>query len=232
MRFRRCASPNYISVGHYRVPLRWDENSRRNTVEREIRWAHPRLASCDHRTRGCDGQCERQMPEADPASSPAEPPKKTECYNACWMWVPILWQRISDGDTQLCLVTLTMTRCVVAAQTPPVMASKPCWMLITRLPSIGGTSIHSPSLFNTSKPPVLSCDRNVNRPAESLWGPTPCESGSDGGYLTNFSRLMFPLNSSKVFSGSERHSATKCMKLWAKSSTAAIYLSTRCCAPG
>lgn len=127
--------------------------------------------------------------------------------------------------------THTMTRWVVAAQTPPVMASNPCGIFITRLPSIGGTSIHSPFLFKTCSPPVLSCERNVNRPAESLCGPTPCEFGADRGYLTNFSRLIWPLKSSKVSSGRAKHSATRWTKLWASSSILAMYSSTSACAP-
>lgn len=125
-----------------------------------------------------------------------------------------------------------MTRCVVAVQTPPVIASNPCWMLTTKLPSTGGTSIHSPFLFKTCSPPVLSCERNVNSPAESLCGPTPCDSGADCGYLTNLSRLMFPLKLSNVLAGSERHSATRCTKPWARLSIWVMYSSTRCWAPG
>lgn len=125
-----------------------------------------------------------------------------------------------------------MTRWVVAAQTPPVMASNPCWMFTTRLPSMGGTSIHTPFLFKTWRPPVSSCERNVNSPAESLWGPTPWESGAEGGYLTNFNRLILPLKSSNVFTGRERHSATRCTKLWAKASIWEIYSSTKLWAPG
>jgi len=125
-----------------------------------------------------------------------------------------------------------MTRCVVAAQMPPVMASNPCWILITRLPSTGGTSIHSPFLFSTCSPPESSCERKVNRPAESLCGPTPWDLGADGGYLTNFSRLILPLNSSKVSVGRDRHSATRCTKLCASSSMLWMYSSTRDCARG
>lgn len=127
---------------------------------------------------------------------------------------------------------LTMTRWVVAVQTPPVIASNPCWMLTTKLPSTGGTPIHSPFLFKTSSPPVLSCERNVNSPAESLCGPTPCEPGADLGYLTNLSRLICPLKLSNVSGGSERHSATRCTKSCARLSICPMYSSTRCWTPG
>ena len=126
----------------------------------------------------------------------------------------------------------TITRCVVAVQTPPVIASNPCWIFTTRLPSIGGASIHSPFLFRTCNPPVSSCDRNVNSPLESLCGPTPCDPGGDCGYLMNLSRSILPLNASKVVGGSDRHSATWCINILDNLADSAMYSSTSSRAPG
>lgn len=128
--------------------------------------------------------------------------------------------------------TLTTTRCVVAAQTPPVIASNPCWMFTTRLPSMGGASIHAPFLLSTCSPPVSSCERKVKSPVESLCGPTPWDSGGACGYLMNFKRSMLPLNFSKVSGGNERHSATERMKACDSAADRLMYSSTSSFAPG
>lgn len=67
----------------------------------------------------------------------------------------------------------------------------------------------------------------MKSPVESLCGPTPCDPGSERGYLTNFRRCMLPKKVSNVVGGNERHSATARRKAPESVDNSAVYLVTR-----